>query len=78
MLKLTEDHEQYTFPARLIAARQQCGLSRADLARQAGIHPVYLWKIENGERRNLGIEHLTRLCRALHMRADVLLGLEYY
>lgn len=50
---------------RLLAARREAGVSRADLARAAGLHPVHIRKIELGERPNLSLATASSLAHAL-------------
>lgn len=37
--------------AALIALRERSGMSKAELAERAGIHPTLVTRLENGERR---------------------------
>lgn len=76
MATLAGERMQVGFGARLVAARERRGWSLGDLAQHVQITREYLWKIEHDKRLNIGIEHLTRLCRALNVSADVLLGLD--
>ena len=53
------------FAERLQAARQRAGVSQNQLARQVGIHPSYLNRIEHGEREAPTREVVEALADAL-------------
>ncbi|HVZ42149.1 MAG TPA: helix-turn-helix transcriptional regulator [Candidatus Kapabacteria bacterium] len=52
--------------------RLQKGLSQEDLADKAGIHRTYVGSVERGE-RNISVENVARLVRALKVRPHELL-----
>jgi transcriptional regulator with XRE-family HTH domain len=60
------------FGKRLRALRGAKGLSQESLADKAGLHRSYVWGIENG-RRNVSLENIVRIARALHVRPRDLL-----
>ena len=60
------------FGRRLRGLRQEKGLSQADLARLAGIHPMQVGKYERGEGYP-AVESLVALARALTVSIDFLL-----
>ncbi len=58
--------------ANLRAARRILGLTQEELGALSGIDRAYLSQIEHGK-RNIGLDHLTELARALRMPvADLL------
>jgi transcriptional regulator with XRE-family HTH domain len=59
---------------RLLIARRRAGLSQGDLAQRAGVHISDISKYERG-RSVPTLARLARLCRALGVSADYLLGL---
>jgi transcriptional regulator with XRE-family HTH domain len=61
---------------RIVQRRACLGVSRRDLARAAGIGEEHLRKIEGRLRANISATTIVRLCKALNMNADMLLGLE--
>ncbi|HVZ39150.1 MAG TPA: helix-turn-helix transcriptional regulator [Candidatus Kapabacteria bacterium] len=52
--------------------RLEKGLSQEDLADKAGIHRTYVGSVERGE-RNISVENVARLARALKVRPHELL-----
>jgi transcriptional regulator with XRE-family HTH domain len=46
--------------------RSERGVSQERLAERAGVHRVYMGDVENA-RRNVGLENLTRIARALEV-----------
>ena len=62
-----------TFAARLRSIRELSGLSQAELAGKADIHPTAIAHMEAGSREP-GLKNLTSLVKALGVSADVLLG----
>ena len=61
------------FVRRIRKARDELGLSQADLARRAGLQQSALSHYESGTRRP-SFTNLKRLCRALNVSADYLIG----
>lgn len=59
---------------RLLIARRRAGLSQGDLAQRARVHISDISKYERG-RSVPTLARLARLCRALGVSADYLLGL---
>lgn len=59
---------------RLIQLRTEQGMSRADLAKKTGIALASLGFYERGEREP-GADNIAKICRALNVSADYLLGL---
>ena len=59
---------------RLTQLRAEQGLTRADLAKKTGIALASLGFYERGEREP-GAENIEKMCRALNVSADYLLGL---
>jgi transcriptional regulator with XRE-family HTH domain len=53
-------------------AREKAGLSQEGLAHEAGLHRTYVGGIERGE-RNVGVENLIRVARALKIPPSCLL-----
>ena len=68
---------QGQFGARLVRLRENKHITQRALAEMVGVSPQYLYKVEYGQRRDIGIELLTRLCNALDLSADTLLGLDH-
>jgi transcriptional regulator with XRE-family HTH domain len=63
------------FGTRVLELREQRGWTRRELARRAGLHENHLRKVEMGERMRIEGETIFKLCRALGVSADYLLGL---
>ena len=59
---------------RLQEARKRRGLTQSELSRRAGMTPAAIWQIEAGQRQPAA-DTIIRLCRALGVSADWLLGL---
>lgn len=57
---------QSTFGSNLRWCRTQRLLTQAELASAAGLHWTYVGQIERGE-RNLTLQNVVRLCRALQV-----------
>jgi transcriptional regulator with XRE-family HTH domain len=53
------------FGKRVRELRLAKGLTQEELAERAGLHPTYIGGIERGE-RNLGLDNLLKLARALN------------
>lgn len=52
--------------------REVMGISQEELAHRAGLHRTYVGGVERGE-RNLGVENLIRIARALAVSPATLL-----
>ena len=59
--------------ARVREERVRLGLSQESLAEKAGLHRTYIGSIERGE-RNVSIDNIERLAKALGVRASDLLS----
>lgn len=59
---------------RVREARIRRGFTQSELSRHAGMTPAAIWQIEKGERQP-SADTIIRLCRALGVSADWLLGL---
>lgn len=60
------------FGSRVRALRQAKGWTQEELAAHAGMHPTYVGGIERGE-RNVGLDNIHRLAKALGVPANKLL-----
>jgi transcriptional regulator with XRE-family HTH domain len=60
------------FGSRVRELRVKVGISQADLAHRAGLHPTYISGIERG-RRNVGLLNIIALSRALGVQPAELL-----
>lgn len=58
---------------RVRAERARLGLSQESLAEKAGLHRTYIGSIERGE-RNVSIDNVERLAKALGVRASDLIS----
>jgi len=61
------------FGQRVHAARMALGLSQEALAAKAGLHRTYIGSVERGE-RNISLDNIHALARALGVEASDLLG----
>lgn len=62
--------------ARIRRRRREIGLTQEQLAEAAEVSPSFLGHIERGT-RTASIDTLVRLCLALNMSADAVLGMPY-
>lgn len=67
--------EKTTLGQRLASARRDRGVSQRFVALVTGIKSQNLSRLETGERLSVHTDTLIRLCRALDVSADYLLGL---
>lgn len=63
------------FAQRLRHARQAAGLTQVALAAALGAHQGWIARLEKGDATHIQADTLWRLCVALHVSADFLLGL---
>lgn len=63
------------FGHRLRQARQRRGLTQRALAQQMRVAQGWLSELENGRQTHVQADTVYRLCQALGVSADVLLGL---
>jgi len=61
------------FGARVRAERERAGISQEELADLALLHRTYVGGVERGE-RNIGLQNLLRLARALKVNPEKLLS----
>lgn len=71
-MKLTS---KTTFAKHLSAARKDHGWTQSDLAKRTGLKTSAISHFETGARKNPSLKNLVKLCRALGISADSLLGL---
>lgn len=70
------DTDLKRFGARVRAERDRLGVSQEELADRAGLHRTYLGGVERGE-RNVGLQNIVRIARALGVPAsDLLAGID--
>jgi DNA-binding Xre family transcriptional regulator len=65
----------YSLAQRLRVARAYKGWSQTELAKKAGIHNVQLSKLERGITKEIQGSTLRRLCEALDVSPQYLLGM---
>ena len=63
--------ERARFGQKIRELRLACKLTQEGLAERAGLHPTYIGGIERG-RRNVGLDNLLKLARALDVHPSVL------
>ena len=71
-------YDPLIFGARLRQARLATGLTQVAVSRLAGVTTSHYNKLERGQYGGIRVHTLVRLCSALQMSADVLLGIEEY
>lgn len=59
---------------RIRAARIRAGIDVPEAARRAGVDRSYWWRLENGERKDIGAEALRKVAAALDCPVAELLG----
>ena len=67
------DEARSLFGSRVRLLRKQAGLSQEGLAEAAGLHRTYVSSIERGQ-RNVGLDNIVRLARALQVEPRSLFG----
>ena len=66
---------EYSLAQRLRVARAYTGWSQRELAKKAGIHNVQLSKLERGITKEIQGSTLRKLCEALDVTPQYLLGM---
>lgn len=61
------------FGAAVRMQRERLGISQEELAARSGLHRTYIGGVERGE-RNLGLENIVRIARALRVPASALVA----
>lgn len=61
-------------PAKLAAEIRAAEISQAELAREAGITPVYISRLTTGRRDDPSANVLQRIARVLRIKVDDLMG----
>ena len=67
-----KDQARKRLGQRIRELRQALGLSREELAEEAGIYRTYIGAVERGE-RNISLDNIIALARALKVSASELL-----
>jgi transcriptional regulator with XRE-family HTH domain len=67
---------EYSFARQLRVARADKGWSQIELANRAGLHSIQISKLERGVTKEATVTTIRALCKALHVSADYMLGLE--
>lgn len=73
---VSDPYDIATFRSRLQARRQALGLTQAALAEQLGVPQAWISRLETRVKGFVRSDTLVRLCLALRVRSDYLLGLE--
>jgi transcriptional regulator with XRE-family HTH domain len=60
--------------SRIKRAREQAGMTQAELAEKAGVKQARISLWESGKRQQMSLEHLRSIARALGVSADFLIG----
>lgn len=71
--KVSLDNIKIRFGSRVKARRRSMGISQEELAERAGLHRTYVCEVESG-RRNISLESIDRLARALETPVSRLLS----
>jgi transcriptional regulator with XRE-family HTH domain len=66
---------EYSLAERLRVARAYKGWSQTELAKRAGVHSVMISKLERGVTKEIQGSTLRKLCEALHVSPQYLLGM---
>jgi transcriptional regulator with XRE-family HTH domain len=67
-----------TFRERLLLARRRKGWTQQELAKRAGVTYVTISRIEIGEAKQVYVETVMRLAKALDVTTDALLGMDEF
>ena len=70
--------EPYNVMPRVVAAFEYSGMTKAQVAKLAGIRWAQLHKVLQGQRTHISAETIRRLALALNVSSDYLLGLTDY
>jgi transcriptional regulator with XRE-family HTH domain len=66
--------DEYSFARQLRVARAYKGWSQTELAKRTGLHSVQISKLERGIAKEATVSTVRKLCRALGISANTLLG----
>ncbi|WP_030749348.1 helix-turn-helix domain-containing protein [Streptomyces griseus] len=71
-VKTNTPKHRLVFGGQVRKLREQAGLSQEELAHAAGLHRTYVSSLEGGN-RNVGLDNIVALARALNVTAATLL-----